>query len=99
MRAPSEETTIMIRKSIPFFVLIAALCIPPTARSDVIPIDPFSGTFSEDFNSQSEGAHQQLSIMGGFGTVTNLTDGGALKVEYSSSLDGVLVVPHSPPLM
>jgi hypothetical protein len=81
-------------------MVLAALSIVVPARGDVIPIAPFAGALSENFDNLSvSGAQQQLSIMGGLGTVSNLTPGGALKLEFSSSLDGVLVVPHSPPKM
>jgi hypothetical protein len=81
-------------------LLFAALWIVPAARGGfVIPIGPFQGAFSDDFNSYSQGARQQQSIMRGAGTVSNLTPGGALKMEFSSSLGGRLVLPHSPPLM
>jgi hypothetical protein len=89
----------MIRCSIPFALLLAALSISPPARGDVVPIDSFVGVLSENFDDFPEGAKQVVQILEGFGRVGNLTDGGALKVEYSSSLDGILVVPHSPPLM
>ena len=89
----------MTRHAITFTLLLAALSVSPPARGAVITIGPFQGTYSEDFNNLPDGAQQEASIMGGFGTVRNLTEGGALKVEFSSSLGGVLVLPRSPPRM
>ncbi len=63
-------------------------------------VDPFPGTASEGFDHLGiTGAQQKISILGGMATVSNLTHGGALKIERSSSLDGVLVTPRSPPSM
>ena len=63
-------------------------------------IGPFVGTNSENFdNTGVEGATQTLNVFGGLATIQNLTSGGALKVELSSSLDGVLEVPRSAPWM
>jgi hypothetical protein len=89
----------MIIRVLRFSLLFAALWILPAACADVVPIGPFHGALSEDFNSYSQGARQQQSIMGGAGTVRNLTSGGSLKMEFFSSLGGVVVVPRSPPLM
>jgi hypothetical protein len=71
----------------------------PAARGDVILIGPFQGKLSEDFNSITQTKYQDLSIMGGAATVHNLTPGGALAIEFSSSLGGRLLSSHSPPFM
>jgi hypothetical protein len=90
----------MISRFLTFSLLFAALCISPAARGGMVtPIGPFQGALSDDFNSYNIFAYQQLSIMGGAATVSNLTPGGALKIEFSSSLGGRLVVSHSPPRM
>jgi hypothetical protein len=89
----------MLRCTIACWVVATTFSIPASVHGDVIPICPFEGALSENFDSFSQGARQQMSILDGFGRIRNLTEGGALKVEYSSSLNGVLVVPHSPPLM
>jgi hypothetical protein len=90
----------MLRYTIPCWLLLAVLPYSALVRGDVIPIGPFPGAFSESFDHLNAlEAQQQLTIMGGFATVRNLTPGGALKWESSSSLDGVLVTPHSPPKM
>jgi hypothetical protein len=69
-------------------------------RAGIVPIGPFVGTSSEDFdNTGVDGATQTLTVFGGLATIRNLTAGGALKVERSSSLDGVLEVPRSDPFM
>jgi hypothetical protein len=65
-----------------------------------VTIGPFVGTNSENFdNTGVDGATQVLDVFGGLATIRNLTAGGALKVELSSSLDGDLVVPRSAPWM
>ena len=90
----------MIRRFLTFALLTAALWLSPSARGGVItPIGPFQGALSDDFNSYGEGPIQQQSIMGGAATVRNLTPGGVLTMEFSSSLGGRLVVAHSPPRM
>jgi RNA polymerase sigma factor (sigma-70 family) len=63
-------------------------------------VGPFQGTSSEGFDHLGiTGAQQKISVLGRTATVSNLTHGGALKLEFSSSLDGVLVRPRSAPLM
>ena len=70
----------------------------PAARADFIPIGPFQGTLSDDFNSYNQGVRFEQSIMGGAGLVTVGTP-GSLKMEFFSSLGGRALSPHSPPLM
>jgi len=81
--------------------LFIVLSLRPGARGDVIPIEPFQGALSENFDSMrgGTGGMQEISIMDGFATVRNISQQGALKVEFSSNLDDILVVPHSRPLM
>jgi hypothetical protein len=70
------------------------------SRGAIVSVPVFRGTASENFdNLVVAEATQEATILGGRATVTNLTPGGALKFELSSSLDGDLVVPHSPPRM
>jgi hypothetical protein len=97
--SPGKDESDMIRSVIAFSLLFTALSLSPRACGDVWPIDPFEGALSENFDAFPQGARQKILILGGFGTVRNLTEGGGLKLEYSSSLDGRLVRPHSPPLM
>jgi hypothetical protein len=107
MRLPLKDLTdrlrkeqSMVRRFILFSLALAAVAVSCPARADVVPIDPFDGALSENFDSFSEGGGlQELVILDGFGTVYNLSAGGAIKVEYNSSLDGRLVLPHSRPLM
>jgi hypothetical protein len=94
----------MIHRTIPAWLLAAslalALSLAAPTRADIIPIGPFTGALSENFDNLGlTGAQQQVAIMGGAATMRNLTTGGALKIEFSSSLNGVLVTPRSPPLM
>src|SRR5262249_42747537 len=51
------------------------------------------------WSRDSGGAGWQECSRGGAGTVRSRRAGGSLKMEFSSSLGGRLVVPHSPPLM
>jgi hypothetical protein len=89
----------MFCRLITLSLLFAALGIVPAAYGDVVPIGPFQGALSEDFNSVNQTKYQELSIMGGAGTVRNLTPGGALAIEFFSSLGGRAIVAHSPPWM
>jgi hypothetical protein len=89
----------MVRRSIVLSLALAAFSLS-SSRGDVVPIDPFDGAMSENFDSFSEGGGlQELVIFGGFATVRNQSPDGAIKVEYYSSRGGIVVVPHSQPLM
>jgi hypothetical protein len=88
----------MTRRFLTFALPLAALWIVPAARGDIIPIGPFQGALSDDFNSYNQGVRFEQSIMGGAGTVDVLSP-GSLKMEFASSLGGRLLLPHSPPLM
>ena len=83
------------------WIAISALWFTPvTVRAGIVAIDPFVGTRSENFdNTGVDGATQTINVLGGLATIRNLTAGGALKVERSSSLDGDQVVPRSDPWM
>ena len=89
------------RRSLLLIAMVAALLAPTAAQAGgLVPIGPFVGTNSENFdNTGVDGATQTLTVFGGLATIKNLTAGGALKVERSSSLDGVLQVPRSDPWM
>src|SRR6516165_6515382 len=90
----------IMRRSLLWFAMAAPLSVPVTSQAGLITIAPFVGTDSENFdNTGVDGATQTLSVFGGLATIQNLTSGGALKVERSSSLDGVLQVPRSAPWM
>jgi hypothetical protein len=89
-----------IRRAFMLIALAAPLSAPIASRAGVVPIAPFAGAHSENFdNTGVDGATQTLSVFGGLATIRNLTSGGALKVERSSSLNGDLVVPRTPPWM
>jgi hypothetical protein len=80
--------------------LLFWLIAPVAAPAGIVAIDPFVGSTSENFdNTGVDGATQTLTVFGGLATIQNLTSGGALKVERSSSLDGLLQVPRSAPWM
>src|SRR5262245_18793195 len=90
----------MIRPFILLSLAVAALSISSPSCADVVPIDPFGVAMSENFDRFSQGGRlQQLVIFDGFATVRNLTPDGAIKVEYYSSRGGIVVMPHSRPLM
>src|SRR5947209_20055484 len=89
-----------VRRSLLWIALSTPLFVPRAAQAGIVPIGPFVGTSSENFDSTGvDGATQTLTVFGGLATIQNLTAGGALKVERSSSLDGDLVVPRSDPWM
>src|SRR5690349_2146538 len=82
------------------WLLGLALALAAPAQGAISLLTPFQGTASEGFDHLGiTGAQQSISIFGATTTVSNLTSGGALKIEYSSSLNGVLVTPRSPLLM
>ena len=71
-----------------------------TGANPLSRVAPFTGSASEGFDHLGiSGAQQRISIFGKTATVSNRTAGGALKVERSSSLNGVLVTPRSGPFM
>jgi hypothetical protein len=90
-----------MRRLLLLSVMSCSLFVPTMAQGGgIVPIGPFVGTNSENFDHTGvDGATQTLTVFGGLATIQNLTQGGALKVERSSSLDGVLEVPRSPPWM
>jgi hypothetical protein len=90
-----------LHRSLLMIAMSAPLIAPIAARAGgIVAIDPFVGTSSENFdNTGVEGATQTLNVFGGLATIQNLTSGGALKVELSSSLDGVQEFPRSTPWM
>ena len=90
-----------LRRSLLLIAMSLPLITPIAARAGgIVAIDPFVGTNSENFdNTGVEGATQTLNVFGGLATIQNLTSGGALKVELSSSLDGVQEFPRSPQWM
>jgi hypothetical protein len=66
------------------------------SAATLTPISPFTGDFSDDFNRFSNvQAVQVLDVFSNHGVIRNLTSGGAIKVEFSSQLNGDLVVPIS----
>src|SRR5262245_25137662 len=90
----------LMHRSLLWFAMSAPLLMPIVSQAGIISIDPFVGTNSENFDQTGvDGATQTLDVLGGLATIRNLTSGGALKVERSSSLNGDLVEPRSPPWM
>jgi hypothetical protein len=80
--------------------LVFAVCLITRCHAAIISLSPFQGTASENFDHLGlTGAQQLITVLGGNATVSNLTSGGALKLEFSSSLNGDQVVPRSSPLM
>jgi hypothetical protein len=70
-----------------------------TAHADITPVAEFQGDLSDPLNFGTIMAVQTLDVFGGAGTLSNLSEGGAIKVEFNSSLDGDLVTPRSGPTM
>lgn len=67
-----------------------------SAQAAVQPVAPFQSDYSADFNRFSGvQAVQVLDVFDQTATISNLTDGGAIKIELSSTLNGDLVRPRS----
>lgn len=67
-----------------------------SALGQITPIGPFEGDLTDTFNHFSTNqAVQVLDVFDETSTLRNLSDGGAIKVEISSSLNGDLVTPRS----
>ena len=76
--------------------LPAVLSLAARASATITPISEFAGDQGENFNEFSNViAVQSLPVFNNTATLNNLTSGGAIKVEFSSSLNGTLVVPRS----
>jgi hypothetical protein len=91
---------LLMRRSLLWIAMSAPLIMPIVSQAGIMTIGPFVGTNSENFDQTGvDGATQALDAFGGLATIRNLTSGGALKVERSSSLNGDLVEPRSPPWM
>jgi hypothetical protein len=79
--------------------LVALGCCRP-ALAGVTPIQPFPGAYSDTFNQYSSNmAVLALPVFAGAGEIQMLSSGGSIKVEWSSSLGGDLVVPISGMMM
>jgi hypothetical protein len=91
----------MSRHVIGFVLLVLTLSFPPSACGGVIPIGPFRGSLSENFDALigGQGGHPEVTILGGYATVRVHSGDGSMKVEYYSNLGGRAVAPHSPPVM
>ena len=70
--------------------------VDPPAEPEVTPSPPFVGDAADTFN-QHNGvmATQSLGVCSGAGVLNNLTSGGAIKVEFSSTFGDDLVSPIS----
>jgi hypothetical protein len=92
---------LMTRQWLLMIAVSAPVLFAPTASlADIMPIGPFVGSSSENFdNTGVDGATPSLTVFGGFATILNTTAGGSIKVERSSSLGGLLQVPRSPDWM
>ena len=70
------------------------------AKADITAIGQFTGSATDTFNQYNEVmAVQTLDVFGGLGTISNLTEDGAIKVEFSSNFGGDLVTPISGMMM
>ena len=88
----------MMRRFVTLCLVCASSIVPAADGGYLVPIGPFQGRLSDDFNSYSQGVRYEQSIMGGAGVV-RVAGPGSLKMEYFSSLGGRALSPHSPPLM
>ena len=71
-----------------------------SAIADITAIGPFTGSASDTFNQYNEVmAVQTLDVFGGLGTISNLAEDGAMKVEFSSNFGGDQVWPISGMMM
>jgi len=86
-----------------FGILAAGLVtvgLAPPAAAQIAPIGPFTGTIFDNFNNDGQpgtGGKASVVVFSGFCTVVNTTQGGSLKIEFSSNLGGDQVDPRSPP--
>jgi len=70
------------------------------SKADIIAIGPFTGSATDTFDQYNTVmAVQTLDVFGGLGTISNLTEDGAIKVEFSSNFGGDLVTPISGMMM
>ena len=84
------------RLAAPLALAAIAILANSSSAATLTPIGPFTGDFSDDFNRFSNvQAVQVLDVFSNHGVIRNLTSGGAIKVEFSSQLNGDLVVPIS----
>jgi hypothetical protein len=83
-----------------FVAPLVAVAASSLVSADVTTLGPFAGTVVDTFDQHSSNmAVQSLTVFGGLGAIENLTDGGAIKVEFASSFNGDLVVPISDMMM
>ena len=66
------------------------------ASATIVPVGQFVGELSDSFNQNTApNATQSLDVFQGAATLSNLTEGGAIKVETNSRFNGDLVLPRS----
>ncbi len=77
-------------------VCLTAALYATHAEGAIVPVGPFTGDFSDTFDRfSSTDAVQSLSVFDDQATLNNLSEGGAIKIEFNSQLNGDLVVPRS----
>lgn len=85
-------------RNVALFVLGLVAAAP--AQTSLLPVAPFQGDHTDNFDLFGNvQAVQVLDVLDGTATISNLTEDGAIKIEFSSSLGGDLVRPRSGPLM
>ncbi len=68
--------------------LVATGCASGAA-ADIIAIDPFTGMSADTFDQYNQVmAEQSLPVFAGLGALQNLSQGGAIKVEWASQFSG-----------
>jgi hypothetical protein len=65
-----------------------------SVEAAVISVNQFTGDVSETFDQyDNTNAAQSIPVFGGAGTLQNLSPGGAIKIEFSSTFQGYQVTP------
>ncbi|MCC6908635.1 MAG: hypothetical protein IT430_11880 [Phycisphaerales bacterium] len=83
-----------------WIALCTGLALSGSSRGDVIAIGPFTGMAADTFNQYNNTmAEQVLPVFGGLGVIRNMTQGGAIKVEWGSQFSGKWVYPRSGMMM
>ena len=76
--------------------MLCAVFAAANANAAIITIDPFTGDYTDTFDQYSSTmAVQTLDVFDGTATLSNLSTGGAIKIEWSSTLNGDHVGPIS----
>lgn len=82
MRLPISRMSLLV-------IPVCLACAASVARADIITIDPFEGMAEDTFDQYNQNmAEQSLPVFGNLGAIQNLSQGGAIKVEWGSQFQG-----------